>query len=112
LIASKRRFGEIDEMRNLAVLAALALAGCSSSIGGTTARNDYKGQPLSAVQVRLGTPDQQQTVAGQKVYTWFKGQSLMPCTVRVVMAPAGDVVDTYETTGDAGICSPYDYRPG
>lgn len=36
----------------------------------------------------------------------------MPCTVRVVMVPAGDVVDTYETTGDAGICSPYDYRPG
>lgn len=99
-------------MRNLAVLAALALAGCSSLIGGTTARNDFKGQPLSAVQVTLGFPDQQQTVAGQKVYTWFKGQSLKPCTVRVVMATAGDVVETYETTGDVGICSPYDYRPG
>lgn len=99
-------------MRNLAILAALALAGCSSSIGGTYARNDFKGQPLGAVQVRLGNPDQQQTIAGQKVYTWFKGQSLMPCKIRVVMAMAGDVVDSYETTGDAGICSPYDFRPG
>jgi hypothetical protein len=103
-------FGEIGEMRNLAIQAALTLAGCSSSIGGATARNDFKGQPLSAVQVKLGNPDQQQTIAGQNVHTWFKGQSLMPCTVRVVMATAGDVVDSYETTGDPGICSPYDFR--
>ena len=104
--------GEISEMRNLAILATLALAGCSSSIGGSYARNDFKGQPLSAVEVRLGNPDQERTVDGQKVYTWFKGQSLMACKIRVVMAPAGDVVNSYQTTGDAGICSPYDFRPG
>jgi len=97
-------------MRNLVVLAALVLAGCSNSLGISGARNDFKGQPLSAVQVRLGLPDQQETIAGQKVYTWFKGQSLMPCKIRVAMA--GDVVDSRETTGDAGICSPYDFRPG
>jgi hypothetical protein len=96
-------------MRNLAVM---ALDSCSTSsiVGINSARNDFKGQPLSAVQVRLGLPDQQETIAGQKVYTWFKGQSLMPCKIRVAMA--GDVVDSYETTGDAGICSPYDFRPG
>ena len=97
-------------MRNLAVLAALVLAGCSNSLGISGARNDFKGQPLSAVQVRLGAPDQQETFGEQKAYTWFKGQSLNPCKIRVVTT--GDVVDTYETTGDASICSPYDYRPG
>ena len=98
-------------MRNLAIIATLALAGCSSSIGSPSARNDFRGQPLSAVEAKLGFPHQQQTIAGQKVYTWFEGQSLMPCKIQVGMAMAGDVVDSYETTGDAGICSPYDYRP-
>ena len=58
-------------MRNLAILATLVpvLAGCSSVIGGTGARNDYKGQPLSAVEVKLGHPDQQEGIVGQKVYT-------------------------------------------
>jgi hypothetical protein len=97
-------------MRNLAILAAVALAGCSGFSGGSGARNDFKGQPLSAVQATLGTPEQQETFGAQKVYTWFKGQSLNPCKIRVVTT--GDVVDTYETTGSANICSPYDYRPG
>jgi hypothetical protein len=95
-------------MRNLVILAVMSLDGCS--IGNINdSRNDFKGQPLSAVEVRLGSPDQQETITGQKVYTWFRGQSLMPCKIRVVMA--GDIVDSYETTGDAGICSPYDFRP-
>ncbi len=99
-------------MRNLAILATLALAGCSSSIGGSYARNDFKGQPLSAVEVSLGNPDQQRTVDGQKVYTWFRGQSLKPCQIRVVMTTAGEGVDAYETTGEPTICSQYEYRPG
>jgi len=97
-------------MRNLAILATLVLAGCSNPLGISGARNDFKGQPLSAVQVRLGPPEQQETFGGQKVYTWFKGQPLNPCKIRVVTT--GDVVDAYETTGDPSICSPYDYRPG
>jgi hypothetical protein len=99
-------------MRNLAIIATLALAGCSSSFGGINARNDFKGQPLSAVEAKLGYPHQTETISGLKVYTWFEGQPLMPCKIRVVMAPTGDVVDSYETTGDAGICNPYDSRPG
>lgn len=98
-------------MRNLAIVAALALAGCSSSIGSPSARNDFRGQPLSAVEAKLGLPHQKQIIAGQTVYTWFEGQSLTPCKVQVAMAMTGDVVDSYETTGDAHICGPYDSRP-
>jgi len=94
-------------MRNLAILAALVLAGC---FGVSTARNDFKGQLLSAVEAKLGPPEQQQTIAGRTIYTWFRGQTLNPCTIRV--AVAGDFVDSYETIGDPSICSPWEYRPG
>jgi len=96
-------------MRNLAILATLVLAGCGN-FGVNGARNDFKGQPLSAVQVRLGPPEQQETIGGRTIYTWFKGRTTNQCIIRV--AVAGDVVDSYETTGDPTICSPYDYRPG
>ncbi len=94
-------------MRHLAILAALVptLAGCS--VGalnlGTT---NYKGQPLSAVTAKLGSPEEQGTTGtGQKTYTWIRGTPLFECRIRVIMA--GDVVDTYEGSGDVGICSQY-----
>ena len=94
-------------MRNLAILAAaaLALAGCGLGTVNLGASN-YKGQPLSAVVTRLGwPPDEVQTIEGQKAYTWTVGQSTSQCKVRVVMA--GDVIDSYEGFGDIHICSQY-----
>ena len=91
-------------MRNLAILAALALAGCT--VGTLNLGTDnYKGQPLSAVMARLGSPEEQETISGQKTYTWIRGSALYQCRIRVVMA--GDVVDTYEGSGDVGVCSQY-----
>ncbi len=91
-------------MRNLAILAALALAGCS--VGTLNlGSNNYKGQPLSAVTARLGSPEEQETIAGQKTYTWVRGNALYQCRIRVVMA--GDVVNSYEGSGDVGVCSQY-----
>ena len=96
-------------MRNLAVfLMFLGLAGCSSVGDFTAGRSGYKGQPLGAVVTRLGPPTYQQTIDGQKVYTWNEGQSLQPCHIRVVMA--GDVIDSYETSGDEVICVQYQTR--
>jgi hypothetical protein len=95
-------------MRNLAILAAsamaMALAGCSMGAL-NLGTNNYKGQPLSAVVAKLGSPEEQGTNAGQKTYTWIRGTSLQECRIRVVMA--GDVVDSYEGFGDVGICSQY-----
>ena len=68
-------------------------------------RNDFKGKPLSAVTERLGFPTDQATIDGQKVYYWHVGVAMQECRIRVVMA--GDVVDSYDTSGDASICSPY-----
>jgi hypothetical protein len=91
-------------MRNLAILASAALAGCSVGALNLGA-NDYKGQPISAVQARLGLPNETQTIAGQKVYTWIVGSAVYQCRIRVVMS--GEVVDTYEGSGDVNICSQY-----
>jgi hypothetical protein len=93
-------------MRNLAILAAssLALAGCS--VGTLNlGTNNFKGQPLSAVVAKLGPPEEQQTIAGQKTYTWVRGNPTYECRIRATMA--GDVVDTYEGFGDVNTCSRY-----
>jgi hypothetical protein len=102
-------------MRNLpislAMLAAsaLTLAGCS--VGalnlGTT---NFKGQPLSAAIARLGSPEEQQTIAGQKTYTWIRGNATYECRIRATMA--GDVIDTYEGFGDVNTCSRYGAMSG
>jgi hypothetical protein len=100
-----------NHMRNLAMLATLILAGCGAmpNIGLPTVkeRNDFKGQPLSAVTARLGYPNNQETINGQKNYYWRMGNDrARECKIKVVMA--GDIVDSYETLGDAAICAPYD----
>jgi hypothetical protein len=96
---------EIGRMRNLVILTALALAGCS--VGTLNlGTNDFKGQPLSNVLVKLGSPEEQGTsIAGQKTYTWIRGSALYQCRIRVTMA--GDVVETYEGFGDVTVCSQY-----
>lgn len=102
--------------RNLAILAALALAlvlaGCGGmpnvSIPAPSDRNDFKGKPLSALIVRLGNPEFQQTINGQKTYSWRLGTGIQQCLVSVVMA--GDVIEAYHTSGDAPICGPYEAR--
>ena len=91
------------------MLTTLALTGCGAvpnfSLPDIKPRNDFKGKPLSAVTTQLGYPDFQQTVAGQKIYTWRRGTAMQECLIKVVMA--GDIVDSYDTSGDAPICSPY-----
>lgn len=95
---------------HLAILATLALAGCGAmpniSLPDVKARNDFKGKPLSAVTERLGFPDAQYTEGGQKVYTWRRGQADRMCQISVVMA--GDVVESYSTSGDSPICGQYE----
>jgi hypothetical protein len=63
------------QMRSLAILAALALAGCTVAtlnLGAT----DYKGKPLGDVTAKLGQPNEVQTIAGQKAYIWNVGNTL------------------------------------
>jgi hypothetical protein len=102
--ASKTKAAPMISRRSLAILAALALAGCTVAtlnLGAT----DYKGKPLSDVTAKLGQPNEVRTIAGQKAYIWNVGNTLYACQIRVVMA--GDVIDTYEGSGDVNICAQY-----
>ena len=96
---------------SLATLAtsALTLAGCS--VGALNlGTNTLKGQPLSAAIARLGSPEEQQTIAGQKTYTWIRGNATYECRIRATMA--GDVIDTFEGFGDVNTCSRYGAASG
>lgn len=96
----------------MAILASLMLAGCGAvpnlSLPAIKERNDFKGKPLSAVTERLGFPDYQSTVDGQKTYIWRRGQADRMCRITVVMS--GDVIESYDTFGDSPICGPYEAR--
>src|ERR1700722_14932755 len=107
-----RRQTSMAVLRNLAILAALALTGCGAmpnlSLPDVRARNDFKGKPLSAVTAQFGVPQAQQTYSGQKIYTWRIGNSVRECVIRGVTAD--DIVESYETLGDSPICGPYEAR--
>jgi len=96
-------------LRNLALLAVLALTGCGGmpnlSLPDVQARNDFKGKPVSVIIARLGNPDGQQTITGQKFYMWRIGTASQSCLISAGIA--GDTVESYNATGDAAICSPY-----
>jgi hypothetical protein len=99
--------------RYLVILATLALTGCGGgmpnfSLPAGADRNDYKGKPLSALIARLGYPTSQQTISGQKTYSWRIGSGIQQCLISVVMA--GDVIEAYNTSGDSPICGPYEAR--
>jgi uncharacterized lipoprotein len=78
-------------MRNLivAALAALVLAACSFDTI-KQGMNDLKGQPISAAIAKLGIPNDEREIAGQKVYTWYSSTfdegTQAKCKIRVMMA--------------------------
>jgi hypothetical protein len=98
--------------RNLAILATLALTGCSGmpniSLPAVADRNNYVGKPLSALTARLGNPTFTRTISGQKTYSWRLGTGIQQCLISVVMA--GDIIESYNTSGDSPICGPYEAR--
>jgi len=91
----------------------LALTGCGGGLPNFSLpvgaeRNDYRGKPLSVLVARLGNPTSQQTISGQKTYSWRMGNGSQQCLVSIVMA--GDVIEAYNTSGDSPICGPYEAR--
>jgi hypothetical protein len=90
------------------VLLCAAMGGCSISTI-KEGMNDLKGQPISAAIAKLGLPNEEATIAGIKTYTWrtstIAGGDQYQCRIRVIMA--GDVIGSYEGTGDIGTCSQY-----
>src|SRR5580700_1564492 len=109
---SRGRQTSMAFQRNLAILATLALTGCSGmpniSLPSVADRNNYKGKPLSALTARLGNPTFTQTISGQKTYSWRLGTGIQQCLISVVMA--GDIIGSYNTPGAPRFWGPYEAR--
>ena len=95
----------------LVALLAVSLAACA----GDTIRegmNSLQGQPLSAAIAKLGMPNDERTIAGQKVYTWYSSTfdegTQLQCKLRVIMT--GDVIGSYDFEGNNGMCARYANR--
>ncbi len=98
-------------MRFLGLAAvSVLLSGCASQAikEGMTG---LQGQPLSAAIAKLGMPNDERTIAGQKVYIWMsrtmdEGTELK-CVIRVIMA--GDVIGSFDFDND-GRCGRFAAR--
>jgi hypothetical protein len=85
-----------------------ALAGCAGDAI-KTGMNNLQGQPISAAIAKLGIPNDEREIAGQKVYTWYSSTfdegTQLQCKIRVMMA--GDVIGSYEFDGNNNMCMRY-----
>ncbi len=106
------------------VLAAIALvaAGCGRTpFPVMEAQLDgLKGQPATAVFTKLGAPNDNETIAGEKVYVWSSDNiktasgdaaSMIDfqCTIRVFV-DKDDKVAHYDFKGNVGGCGRYAHR--
>ena len=110
--------------RQAIVLAAIGLL--AAACGRTpfpvmeTQLDDLKGQPATAVFAKLGAPNDTQTIAGERVYSWLSdhirslsgdaaGMIDFQCAIRV-FADKNDKVSHYDFTGNVGGCARYAHR--
>lgn len=96
--------------RAILCMAAIGLAGCFQSVVTVKQEmNALKGKPIGAAVAKLGQPTNEQTIMGNKVYTWetgtVAGGDQYRCRLRVTMA--GNVIGSFEGEGDAGTCQEY-----
>jgi hypothetical protein len=97
------------KMRILGIVALCAvLGGCAGDMI-KQGMNILEGQPLSATIAKLGMPNDESMIAGQKVYTWYSSTfdegTQLQCKIRVVMV--GDVIGSYDFEGNNGMCYRY-----
>jgi hypothetical protein len=92
------------------VISALTLGGCGGLpyLQVRQQLSPLEGQPLSAATAKLGKPDEERTISGQKVYEWKKQWQLdadgddQECVIRAHMK--GDVIGELHFTGDETQC--------
>jgi hypothetical protein len=80
-------------------VATIELAACAPSLKEQMTK--LVGQPLDAATAKLGTPNDQQVIAGHQVYTWstltLSGQATTSCRLRVTME--ANVIDSWDADG-------------
>jgi hypothetical protein len=87
------------------------VAACAGSI--KEGMTQLEGQPLSAIVAKIGSPIEERTIEGKKVYIWGSPNATLPlrggvCQIRATMN--GDIVASLEYQGDEGLCQRYAAR--
>lgn len=86
---------------------ALFLGGCAYGASALNGLDQFVGNDAQAVFSAIGYPDRQESIAGNTVYHWGTDQPQGPsCTVKVVAAPTGKVLET-DAYGNAIGCDRY-----
>lgn len=103
------------------VLAAIVLAatGCGRTPFPVleTQLSSLKGQPVKAVFPKLGNPNNEGEIAGEKFYVWVSSNSSFPygdavmlnCTVKIFVDKAENITH-YDFDGNVGGCAHYAHR--
>jgi hypothetical protein len=96
--------------RIVSVAVSLLLVGCATTADKiTTGMTSLVGQPIDAAIARLGVPNDQQTIAGRTVYTWFRRNveegTEFKCQIRVIMN--GNVIGSFDFDGNSSKCAYY-----
>ena len=93
-------------MRTVAACAALAfvLASCSGGAGTMDGiMNSWQGASLDAVIAQWGYPDQEQVIAGHKLYRWFYTKTAsLPATTTGTVNQIGNTAFMNATTYGGG----------
>jgi hypothetical protein len=93
-----------------AVVCCTLVAACAGTVKEGMAQ--LEGQPLSAIVSKIGTPLQELTIEGKKVYVWgspdMKSTKDKTCQIRATMN--GDIVGSLQYQGDEQLCQRYAAR--
>lgn len=104
---------------NVAIAVALALSGCARSPFPVIESkiDGMKGQPIKTVIDKLGEPDEQNQIGGEKAYVWllpnksgFAYQAVgFECTIKVFV-DKDDKITHYGYNGNVGGCGQYAHK--
>jgi hypothetical protein len=91
----------------LSVLGCLAVASCSGGAGTMNGiMSSWQGAPLDAAIAQWGYPDQEQVIAGHKLYHWFYTKSAaLPATTTGTVTQLGNTAILNATTSGGGVIS-------
>ncbi|WEX79376.1 hypothetical protein PYH37_006266 (plasmid) [Sinorhizobium numidicum] len=75
--------------RPLALISHAVASGCTTMEDARPAMQGLKGQPVQAAFAKLGYPDEEQNIAGRKIYVWHTSSS------GTYMVPTTNTATTY-----------------
>lgn len=106
---SKKNAANPEPIKLVIFAAAMLMTGCEAALIKDMDRGlrPFVGKDVHAAIAVLGEPAQQQLIAGDNTYTWFRSVDNESCTLHLV-ADANNRVVRYDWNGVHKVCNIYD----